>query len=284
MAKNCLVTKLKGVVDNDNLEVLGRIVLTYVKDVTNVQSLFDGDCLLGHYGNVTYSKNGAAISEAQAATYCANSVDFNISADEGACIYLDKYKCTRIITSGAKVSKLSGSTVTEIRFLDADAIVDRLACLNGANIKRLTIGYSGTTGTDILSYTDIMKNCKSLENLNVGYTPISVLSGSIEDIATLPNLYRVDDKIGRNVIWDADLRPSTMPIISSSKDAQGYGLVLLKAGDFIANMAKCQASADDTLKQVCVFSLNLPTDTIEQSDVAAIKAKGYKVIINNVEQ
>ncbi len=189
----CLVTKLNGTVDNDNLLRIGEIRLFNSKlsnPTSNSQYIsltFSKDANLeivgdAYFTNSTLTENKGKTKNCQANQNGA----FYLSNNDCQIAILDKYSLIKVEANNHRVGDLE-----DLRFskgLSAIIITDRGQMGDIANLKNLTaLTALRLSNTQVSGDIANLKNLTALTNLNLSNTQVS------GDIANLKNLTALTD-------------------------------------------------------------------------------------------
>nr|DAH67352.1 MAG TPA: hypothetical protein [Caudoviricetes sp.] len=184
----CLVTKLNGTVDNDNLLRIGEIRLFNTKlsnPTANSQYMvltFSKDANLEIVGDAYFTDTNLSTNKGKTKSCLANQNSaFYVSNNDCQIAILDKYSLIKVETNAHRVGDLE-----DLRFSKGlSAIIMKKSEQMGdiANLKNLTaLTNLDLSGTQISGDIANLKNLTALTNLNLGGTQIS------GDIANLKNL------------------------------------------------------------------------------------------------
>lgn len=189
MANDCLVTKLKGVVNNDNLSRLGILTVKVAAgtgfSVTNLFA-FSEDTIITSEG-VTINGGYSVIKSSGV------SLTYNIGDTSGQ-IFVPKYKLRQISASDvANVDRMSFnlnelSPCTELRVIDvSDTSKGDLSSLHASKDSIIEVKISAKTkvNTDITGSISNLAGSATLTTLNIVAANVE---GNVEDLATSINL------------------------------------------------------------------------------------------------
>lgn len=296
MANNCLVTKLKGTVDNANLlkmgelrfKVSGTAALTIqaVSGKSIVATIIEGTGTFNatHTNTVTLT-NSTTVASITASTPCVISINDKysierLSVNSGVIDYNDAVNleyCNGLI----RVSDFSWNISDFANFNNKANMQNILAVAKGSfNFNEVT-GYSALTVFDIIgdvsgNINTINLNCPNISTLRLGGT-ITGDASQFAQSATLPILKSVDTNVANtNVSWSTT-RPNTAPFLE---------LIYINLGDDLdamlinqANLTYSGTSATGWARGLAVYG-NLGSSQEVTDAIAAIKAKGLPVHIN----
>ena len=268
---NCLVTKLKGVVDNPNLLKLGEIRIKFRRAFNNE------DIIIGP-NTVSAKLNGAT----EITRDIGGMGKLTCNANDYISI-LPKYDLKDVDLNGEVIGDFTGADLLNVQLWNNELTnddliklakatrIDKLACNAGPNGLNL----------DILSETPI-------KTIHVG--GMNTYSLNLEKFASNTTLCQYIDMYNLRVLnsWDPQSRPSSAPIISvyGTGELENNGPAWEKDAirGFLQNMSNCQpVIGDEGVKtKICVETLDKTSvDNIEDY-VTALKAKGYQVYINGI--
>ena len=262
---NCLKTQLKAVVENENLPVIDAIKFKVISN-------FSGQYLFGS-PSVIIKKNGTTVEK--------NTYNYvTLSAQAGD-----------IITASPK-NDVEGSTITMFGHIVDTGLkgfsFDGITYLQNVAYTQSDIDYLNgiqSIGTLRLQNAPAL-NINALASIPIKklYVAFSQIIADIKTFAsqntTLQSIVDTNTTSRNPITWPVDTRPSSYPIISVFGLANN-GLYWSKAAivGFLANMANCQVSSDDTDKKIELNSTDGEVTGIDDS-VATLKGKGYSIKIN----
>lgn len=268
----CLVTKLKGKVNDSSLLKLGEMRLSINKDITPEEStrslrvIFKKSTVLealdGYFTDANFSNNLGKTSN------CLATVQNTfIVSNEDCTISLNKYLLQNIRRNGYikkmqlsfDIADLKYSSLTSIYLPNTQVSGDIAALGNLTNLTKLDLSNTKVSG-DIAA----LKNLTLLTSVVLSNTQVS------GDIAVLPeNILIVYFSKNNNVTWST--RPSSYSIFS---------LIGANLGDsvdkMLINMANCTNKTTTSNNNISVFGTRT---SASDAAVQTLQSKGYTVSI-----
>lgn len=308
----CLVTKLQGVVENDNLLKIGetRIKVTEVNSPSKMsQSMtlsFSKDSIVeiigsGYFTDSTLQQNlGTSmnfIANQPKLIYLSNG-NYYISIKDKYSLYqlntgprgcqefnINDLKFSKVINIEVHSNKVSGDLsvfidkgLTYIVLINTNISGD-LSLLNLDRVTRLDINSKLIYGN-----TSKLANALKLQYLSLSNTSVDA---NLEDIKNLPIISVAN--LGSNVIGDLSTIPNSMKLISgfgkvtwaSERPTSAYipNIENFNLGNdvdkMLNNLANCQDNGNNTKYIRCLGTRTSASDAA----VATLQSKGYTVSI-----
>lgn len=281
---NCLVTKLKSVVNDDTLTQLGLLCFVANRDI-NKEILYNKEnSLVKWEGDVIfweYSSSG--VTTTQISGEEAKQVELKgVTCSAGTKFYFDKYKAKEVTVSGMDINqKLDKYTALET-FTPNGNYNFTLDQVYGGNITTINVA-SALNPNGIGKVSDLM-NIPTLKSVSCIFLNTKYFPGELSSLAKHPNLYLYYDagnaRYMRN--WNSiDLRPYDLPIISIPKNENGwFWASSTSCKNFIINMSYCKVPEDENVIKVISFTGISETDmssTEVTEAIGRLNEKGYTV-------
>ena len=240
MSTNCLITKLKGSVDNDNLPVFGYFVVD-VADGSVVRLTFSGDFRGKEFrltGNIHLCTNATSGDNIGTTKQGINGVnELFISSGEGK-VFVPKYIATTIVNAWPETEipyeskkRISFNIEDVVNYQPLDRLVisyfncygDISKAVATDNLTELTISYcERLTG-------DVSGLIKDISSLNFGHSHTSL------DISRLSNLNNLTNiSFGDNFYGDISALASIPNNLIIFKQSDGITGITGNITDFVA--------------------------------------------------
>lgn len=304
----CLITKMKGSASGADLPVIGKIRIKLSGETNDNHSNSRGYIEVknsniewsGEEKPVSTENNSYSISFKQpksGVVYCSDKynvssilTDWMYAADvkfEDLSEYCRNLTSMLLSNSGqtGDLSEIAGLRLTVLSLSHSKVTGDITSLPNRYLLTSLDISNNKTISVN----TQGLSICTNLINLNLNY---SMATGDIANLSTLTNLETLNllntsvsgdlsslaglSKLYSFINWNLqntwsshDLRPSSSKIISG----QFRFATATDTDNFLINMAKCQASDSDTIKQF-YFQESHRTSASDAA-VSALQGKGY---------
>ena len=297
----CLVTKLNGTVDNDNLLRIGEIRLFNTKlsnPTANSQYMsltFSKDANLEIVGDAYFTDIKLSENRGKTKSCLANqNSSFYVSNNDCQIAILDKYSLVKVETNAHRLGDLE-----DLRF--SKGFISMIASGSGqtgdiSNLKNLTALTTLSLGnTQVSGDISNLKNLTALTTLSLG-NPRTALTGDIRelrtltkctemylsyskftgDLATLPSVcsyVSLENDKGSVLTWST--RPSSAKIIALVGTA-----TLTNIDKMLQDQAQCQvgfSESDPSWKKIIQIAGNRTSASDEA--VATLQQKGYTINI-----
>ena len=219
----CLVTKLNGTVDNDNLLRIGEIRLFNTKlsnPTTNSQYMaltFSKDANLEIVGDAYFTDANLSTNKGKTKSFLANQNSaFYVSNNDCQIAILDKYSLIKVETNAHRVGDLE-----DLRFskgLSAIILKNSEQMGDIANLKNLTALtnldlYRTQVSGDIAN----LKNLTALTNLDLYRTQVSGDIANLKNLTALTNLNLNKTQVSGDISNLKNLTALTILRLSNSK-------------------------------------------------------------------
>lgn len=266
--ENCLVTRLKGVVDNQNLLKLGEIKI-------KLRRAFNDEDIIIAPNTVSVKLNG--VTEITRNQWGVGKLTCNVN---DYISIMPKYDLADIYINGEILGDFIGVNLVNAFLYNNELTNDDIAKLATATSIDRVVCFSGINGLnlDTLSTTPIKTLYVSGAN---------TYSINLERFANNTALCQYIDMYNLRVLnsWDPQSRPSSAPIISvyGTNELENNGPVWEKDAirGFLQNMSNCQPVSDEGVKTKICFETPDKTSVDNIGGyVTALNAKGYQVYIN----
>jgi hypothetical protein len=297
----CLVTKLNGTVDNDNLLRIGEIRLFNTKlsnPTGNSQYMsltFSKDANLEIVGDAYFTDANLSENKGKTKSCSANqNSDFYVSNNDCQIAILDKYSLIKIETNAHRVGDLEDLRFSKgLSFISANGSGQTGDISNLKNLTALTT--LSLSSTQVSGDISNLKNLTALTILSLS-SKKTALTGDIGelhtltkciemylagnkltgDLATLPSVCKyisLDNDKGSVLTWGT--RPSSAKIIAMVGTA-----TLTNIDKMLQDQAQCQvgfSEGDPSWKKIIQIA---GTRTSASDDaVATLQQNGYTVSI-----
>lgn len=294
----CLVTRLKATINKD-IERLGEVIFVKYATTSDVTIRIYGDgyargigckfLLNGEYvdrvqlGSITVSKDSGYIvieNKYNLASVDASIYDAKVAIPANKLQYIGGGKCTifNAIITGTITNSMQYlyGTPNSVMFSNIDGEIEDSDYVHiGTKIKTLDVTKFSTT--EFFELAKIFTDDSITRSVIIGNS--NNIKGYLDDLKDAPKLdnVAVGSTSSFKCRWSSpSLRNSSLPVIKVN-----YSPVFMSSTDvdnYLINMSNCAA--------VNVGNIMLGTQRTIASDnaVSILKAKGYHIYINNVEQ
>ena len=274
----CLVTKLNGTVDNDNLLRIGEIRLFNTKlsnPTANSQYMsltFSKDANLEIVGDAYFTDTKLSENRGKTKSCLANqNGNFYVSNNDCQIAILDKYSLVKVETNAHRLGDLE-----DLRF--SKGLISMIARDSGqtgdiSNLKNLTALTTLSLGSKRTVLTGDIGELRTLTKCTEMYLSYNKFTG---DLATLPSVcsyVSLENDKGSVLTWST--RPSSAKIIAFVGTA-----TLTNIDKMLQDQAQCQvgfSESDPSWKKIIQIA---GTRTSASDDaVATLQRKGYTISI-----
>lgn len=293
---NCLVTKLKGVVNDPELLKLGEVKIYFPEAATIMyfECNVDGVHMVAENGQIGVGLSPSSYVTEHTVNTSAGEKYFQLQMQAGSYLSLTpKYELTKLLFRNAESVRLVGGdeqlkTMSKlddvtIDLSDGEMIASYIA--NIPNLRRIQGRYNNQKVYCRIADGDVFKGANNLEYIDCGGVGINK---NWNTIFALPKLEKITwvsaDTIGtdyRQIHWESTtLRQSSYPILLFER--YGSNTVFFKSStdldNYLINMASCQ----ETVEKGTIFA-NTERTSASDAAVSTLEEKGYTVSISKSE-
>lgn len=199
----CLITKLNGIVNNDNIQKLGELrfqllpVSSPTADTEGIMLKFSKNTSVAISGNAYFTDSALSANNGKTVDFTENNAQFiYVSNHDGYLSILDKYAIMALQVNYSKA-------IIDLDLLKFTDKLETLFCKASGNISNLgnfkNISTIQITGDELYGDIKILKGAANLEILEIGSLDIT------GDISSLSKLDKCNRIILRGAVLTGDL-------------------------------------------------------------------------------